>query len=149
MAEPAAPEGRTTTAQAVWLAVYWCAAGANFLLMTQAIIYAASFTFTNIVAVVLAFVSTLIGAIFATRILRHRVSTTVFVRSTTTVRVIAIAWNALIIAIISGTLISTFFGIDTSDADWSAGFAGTVGSISLLAILGPAYKEYREAIAPE
>ena len=88
-------------------------------------------------------------AIFATKIMRSRVSTTLFIRSTTTVRVIAVAWNALILAIISGTLISTLLHIETSEADWSAGFAGTVGSISLLAILGPAYKEFREAVSPD
>lgn len=134
--------------QRVWLSVYWAAAVINTWLLVIGLASAAEFTLPSLVAVTLAFVSTLIGAIFATRILRHGVTTTVFVRSTTTVRVIAVAWVLLEVAIVSAGVLSVVTGIDTKDLDWSGGFAGAVGSISILAVLGPGYKEYREAVAP-
>ncbi|MDO7883000.1 hypothetical protein [Antiquaquibacter soli] len=134
--------------QRVWLAVYWAAAVINTWLLVIGLASAAEFELPSLVAVALAFVSTLIGALFATFILRHGVTTTVFVRSTTTVRVIAVAWVLLELAIVSTGVLSVVTGIDTRDLDWSAGFAGAVGSISILAVLGPGYKEYREAVAP-
>jgi hypothetical protein len=135
-------------AQSVWLTIYWTAAVINTWLMIQGIASVATLPLPSVVAVILACVSTVLGAIFATRILRHRVSTTIFVKATTTVRVIAIAWIVLEVAIVSTAVVSVLTNIDTSELDWSAGFAGAVGSISLLAVLGPGYSEYREAIAP-
>lgn len=145
-AEHARPKAPLT--QRVWLAVYWAAAVINTWLLVIGLASAAEFELPSLVAVALAFVSTLIGALFATVILRHGVTTTVFVRSTTTVRVIAVAWVLLEVAIVSTGVLSVVTGIDTRDLDWSAGFAGAVGSISILAVLGPGYKEYREAVAP-
>lgn len=149
MPETVVTRTRSPRAQRVWLTVYWAAAVINTWLMVQGLVSIAELPLPSIVAVVLAFVSTLLGAIFATRILRHGVSTTTFVRSTTTVRVIAVAWVVLEFAIVSTSVISVLTGLDIDDLNWSAGFAGTVGSISLLAVLGPAYKEYREAVAPD
>ena len=128
--------------------MYWIAAVINTVLMVQGIVSAAELPLPSVVAVVLAFVSTVIGALVATGILRHGVSTTVFIKSTTTVRVIAIAWIVLEVAIVSTAVISVATDIELTELDWSAGFAGTVGSISLLAVLGPGYSEYRQAIAP-
>ncbi len=143
-----AARSKAPATQSVWLAVYWVAAFINTLLMVQALLSTATLPLPAVVAVILAFVSTVIGAVFATRILRHGVSTTVFVKSTTTVRVIAVAWIVLEIAIVSTAVIAVLAELTLAELDWSAGFAGTVGSISLLAVLGPAYSEYREAIAP-
>lgn len=149
MAVVVAPRVKAPRTQRLWLVLYWIAAVINTRLMVVGLISAADLALPAVVAVVLAFVSTLLGAIFATRILRHGVSTTTFVRSTTTVRVIAVAWVVLEIAIVSTGIISAFSEIELAELNWSAGFAGTVGSISLLAVLGPAYKEYREAVAPD
>lgn len=148
MFDSATERARTPATQTVWLVVYWFAASVNFFLMMQALIFAAEFSLPNLAAVVLAFVSTLIGALFATRILRRGVTTTVFVRCTTTVRTIAVAWTLLAVAIFSGSVIAVIAQLETSEVDWSAGFAGAVGSISILAVLGPGYKEYRDAVAP-
>ena len=134
--------------QAVWLTIYWVAAGINGILMVQGLVNAAELPLPNVVAVVLAFVSTFIGALFATRIVRHGVQTTVFVKDRTTVRVIAIAWIVLEFAIVSTAVISTLTGVELRELDWTPGFAGTVGSVSLLAVLGPGYSEYRDAVHP-
>lgn len=148
MTETALPRQRTPRTQSLWLTIYWIAAVINTWLMVQGIASIATLPLPAIVAVILACISTVIGAVFATRIVRHGVSTTVFVKATTTVRVIAVAWIVLELAIISTAVVSVITAIDTSELDWSAGFAGTVGSISLLAVLGPAYSEYRGAVAP-
>lgn len=148
MPDVTSPRTKTPRTQRVWLTVYWVAAGVNTLLMIEAIASASELGLPSLVAVVLAFVSTVVGALFATRILRHRVDTTTFVKATTTVRVIAVAWVVLEFAIVSTSIISVATGIEIAELNWSAGFAGTVGSISLLAVLGPAYSEYRQAIAP-
>lgn len=148
MSDVTATRPKAPRTQSVWLTIYWTAAVINTWLMVQGIASIATLPLPAIVAVILACISTVIGAIFATRIVRHGVSTTVFVKATTTVRVIAVAWIVLEVAIISTAVVSVLTNIDTSELDWSAGFAGTVGSISLLAVLGPAYSEYREAMAP-
>jgi hypothetical protein len=70
----------------------------------------------------------------------------VFIKSTTTIRVIAIAWILLAVAIVSGAVVAVFAAVPNEAVDWSKGFAGTVGAISILAALGPAYSEYREAM---
>lgn len=134
--------------QSTWLVVYWLATGANFLLFIQGILSAAALPLPSVVAVTLAFTATLIGAVFATRIARRGVQTTVFVRGTTTARVISVAWIVLGIGIVSVSVISVLTSVAATELDWTAGFAGAVGSISILAIIGPGYSEYREAVHP-
>jgi hypothetical protein len=138
----------TPRTQVVWLSIYWAAAVINAGLMIQGLASIGEIPLPGIVAVVLAFISTLIGALFATRIMRRRVESTVFIRGTTTVRVIAIAWIVIEFAIVSTAVLSVVTGLELSELDWSPGFAGTVGSVSLLAVLGPGYSEYREATHP-
>lgn len=146
----AAPERhRTPTTQAAWLLVYWVAVAINLFLLLEATVFAGPTPLPQLTALVLALIAALIGALFATKIMRRGVSTTVFVRATTTVRVIAVAWSVLAIAIVSGVLVSVVTQLETEEINWWSSFAGTVGSISLLAVLGPGYKEFREAIAPE
>jgi hypothetical protein len=146
-ATPAArvPAARVPAAQQVWLVLYWFALAVNVALLLVGLASRET-TFASLVALVLAAVSTLIGVIFAIRIARAHVTTTVFVKATTTVRVIALAWVLLSLAIVSGAVVAVFAGLPREDVDWSAGFAGTVGAISILAALGPAYSEYREAM---
>lgn len=134
--------------QAVWLVVYWVATGVNFLLFIQGMLGIGTLPLPSIVAVTLAFAATFIGAIFATRIARAGVQTTVFVRGTTTARVISVAWLLLGFGIVSISIISVLTSLETTELDWTQGFAGAVGSISILAIIGPAYSEYREAVRP-
>lgn len=129
-----------------WLIIYWVALGINLLLFLEALLNASEFAFTSLVAVTLATASTLVGAIFATRIVRAGVSTTAFVKGTTTVRAIAVAWILIELAIVSGTIVAVLANLESSDVDWSGGFASTVGSISILAVLASGFSEYREAM---
>lgn len=142
---PATPAPRTPAAQQVWLVLYWLALAVNVGLLLIGLLNRET-TFASLVALVLAAASTLIGAVFATRILRAGVTTTVFVKTTTTIRVIALAWVLLSLAIVTGAVVAVFADLPQEDVDWSAGFAGTVGAISILAALGPAYSEYRDAM---
>jgi len=139
-----APKPTAPAVQVVWLALYWTALGVNTVLLIVGLLGSA--TFASMVALVLAAASTLIGALFATRILRAGVTSTVFIKSTTTIRVIAIAWILLALAIVTGAVVAVFAALPNEAVDWSKGFAGTVGAISILAALGPAYSEYREAM---
>jgi hypothetical protein len=129
-----------------WLIIYWVALGINLLLFLEALLNASEFAFTSLVAVTLATASTLVGAIFATKIVRAGVSTTAFVKGTTTVRAIAVAWILIELAIVSGTIVAVLANLESSDVDWSGGFASTVGSISILAVLASGFSEYREAM---
>jgi hypothetical protein len=140
-----APTQAAPAVQVVWLTLYWTALAVNSVLLIVGLAGPET-TFASMVALVLAAASTLIGAIFATRILRARVTSTVFIKSTTTIRVIAIAWILLAVAIVSGAVVAVFAAVPNEAVDWSKGFAGTVGAISILAALGPAYSEYREAM---
>lgn len=139
-----APISRT---QRGWLIIYWIALGINLLLFLEALLNASEFAFTSLVAVTLATASTFIGAIFATRIVRAGVSTTAFVKGTTTVRAIAVAWILIELAIVSGTIVAVLANLESSEVDWSGGFASTVGSISILAVLASGFSEYREAMS--
>lgn len=139
---------RTPRTQIVWLTIYWAAAVINGALMIEGLANIGELPLPGIVAVVLAFISTLVGAVFATRIVRRGVQTTTFVRGTTTVRVIAVAWIVIEFAIVSTAILSALTGLELSELDWSPSFAGAVGSVSLLAVLGPGYAEYREAAHP-
>lgn len=134
--------------QSTWLVIYWAATAVNFLLFVQGMLGIGTLPLPSVVAVTLAFAATFIGAIFATRIVRAGVQTTVFVRGTTTARVISVAWLLLGFGIVSISVISVLTAVDTTELDWTQGFAGAVGSISILAIIGPAYSEYREAVRP-
>ena len=129
-----------------WFIGYWIAVGINLLLFLEALLYASEFAVTSLVAVTLATASTLIGAIFATRIVRAGVTTTAFIKGTTTVRAIAVAWILIELAIVSGTIVAVLANLESSEVDWSGGFASTVGSISILAVLASGFSEYREAM---
>jgi len=50
------------------------------------------------------------------------------------------------LAIVSGTIVAVLANLESSEVDWSGGFASTVGSISILAVLASGFSEYREAM---
>ena len=129
-----------------WLVVYWIALVITAALLLQAVLNFEVHTFTSLVAILLATVSIAIGVIFATRIARSGVGDVGFVKGTTTTRVIAVAWLLVQAGIFSGAIVAVIADVDTTVVDWTKGFLGTVGSLSILAILGPGYSEYRGAL---
>lgn len=141
-----APRRKITRLQRGWLIIYWIALVVAAVLLLQAVMYYEVQTFTALVAIVLATVSMMIGVIFAMRIARRGVGDVVFIKGTTTTRVIAVAWCLVQAGIYSGVIVSTIANVDTTVVDWTKGFLSTVGSLSILAILGPAYSEYRGAL---
>jgi hypothetical protein len=142
-----APRTRIPKLQRGWLVVYWIAFVITTLLLIQAFTSASVLTFVSLVAITLATTAVLVGALLATRMVRRRVANAAFVKGTTTTRVIAVAWILIQLAIYSGAIVSTIADVDISMVDWTGGFLGTAGSLSILAMLGPGYSEYREAVA--
>jgi len=143
---PAAPaKPHIPPLQVVWLVIYWLA-----VLTT---IYFWLYGATNGVAAYsmvilsLALAASVIGAVFGTTLLRNRVASHWFVKGTTTARVIAIAWIFLGLAINIGPVVSVLFNVDLTNDALTGGVLGTVGSVSFLAILGPGYSEYRDALS--
>jgi len=131
--------------QVVWLCVYWLA------LLPAA--YPEFFSIANgvpaysVVVIAVAGIATIIGATFATRLLAKRVATHWFVKGTTTARVIAVAWLLVGTALNLGPVLSVLLSIDLTGDALTAGAVGTIGTVSLIAILGPGYGEYRDALA--
>ena len=82
----------------------------------------------------------------ATRIRRRGVADLTFVKNTTTIRVIALAWIGLGFVLILLPVVEVLSGMDSEGIVLAKGLLGTVGSLSLLAVLGPGYSEYREAL---
>lgn len=87
-----------------------------------------------------------LGLIFATRLARAGMDDVAFVKSTTTFRVISIAWLLIQVGIWSGAVVATIADVEVTDVDWTEGFTSTVGSLSILAMVGPGYAEYREGM---
>ncbi len=129
--------------QVLWLVVYWT--GLTPLLILLIIAVRGGAGFANFAALVIGLVAAAIAAVWATRIARLHVSSLVFVKGTTTIRVIAIAWLAIGAYIVVGAVVSSFFPVELGATGEALGFVGTVGSVSILAVLGPGYSEYREA----
>lgn len=129
-----------------WLVVYWLAPPVVFLLLLQALLSFTSDLFIPTVALLLASVSMGLGLVFATRLARSAADDVIFLKGTTTVRVIAVAWLLICVAMISGTIFAVIARVEVEAVDWSGGFASTAGSLSILAIIGPGYAEYRDAM---
>lgn len=140
-------ERRMPRLQRGWLTVYWVGFAVNVLFLIKGLSVAAEVAFASLAALVLAVTASLVGSLFATRIARGRISSTAFVKGTSTIRVISVAWLLIGVAIVSGVIISVIANVDTKLLDWTGGFLGTVGALSVLAIIGPGYSEYREALS--
>ena len=124
--------------------MYWAGLGPIVFLFLNAFIGGASLQ--SFAALSLAMIAQVIGATWATRLARAHLSSTPWVKATTTIRVIAVAWLGIGAFILVGAVVSTLFPIELGDdAGGALGFVGTVGSVSLLAIIGPGWAEHREA----
>ena len=133
--------------QVLWLVVYWWGVLPVLYLTSVAVLGGEPPERFGTLA--LALIASVLGAYFATKIARLHVGSTMFIKNTTTIRVIAVAWHAIGAVIILGTFTSVVLGVDFG-ADGSAlGIVSTVGSVSLLAMIGPGYSEYREAAKPD
>ena len=129
--------------QVLWLVVYWAGLGPVVYLFLYGFVGGASLQ--SFAALALAIVAHLIGAIWATRLARAHLASTPWVTATTTIRVIAVAWRGIGTFIVVGTVISSLLPIELGDTGGALGFVGTVGSVSLLAIIGPGWADHREA----
>ena len=133
--------------QVLWLVVYWW--GVLPVLYLAGVALVGSVSLDKIATLTLALVASVLGAAWATRIARRHVGSTAFVKGTTTIRVIAIAWLAIGGVIILGTFTSVVLGVDFGKEGEALGIVSTVGSVSLLAMLGPGYAEYRSVAKPD
>lgn len=131
--------------QVIWLLVYW--AGLGPVLMLLSIGLARGVAFENALALTIALIAAIIGSVWATRLGRLHVDSVAFVKGTTTIRVIAIAWLVIGAYLVVAPVLSVVMGIELGDDGMALGFVSTVGSVSMLAVLGPGYAEYREAKA--
>lgn len=129
-----------------WLILYWLSLPVTFFLLVQAVLNFTALTFTSLVALLLATLALGLGLVFATRLTRAGMDDVAFVKSTTTFRVISIAWLLIQAGIWSGAIVATIADVEVADVDWTGGFTGTVGSLSILAMVGPGYSEYREGM---
>ncbi|MEQ1737778.1 MAG: hypothetical protein ABL886_15400 [Rhodoglobus sp.] len=134
----------STTLQRVWLIVYWWATLVSGYLLVSGLLGGTSAA--QMVIVIISFVAVVLGALLATRIRRRGVSNLGFVKGTTTVRVIAVAWIGLGFVLIWIPILEVLASLDLEGLTLANGLLGTVGSLSLLAVLGPGYAEYREAL---
>jgi hypothetical protein len=129
--------------QVLWLVIYWAGLLPVATLLTVAL--TTDEALQSKAALLLAFVAHVIGATWATRLARAHLDSTAWVKGTTTIRVIAVAWLGIAAFILIGSVVSTLLLIDVGDDGEALGFVSTVGSVSLLAMIGPGYAEYREA----
>ncbi len=133
--------------QVLWLVVYWWGILPPLYLMGVAVIGGAPADRFGTLAIAL--IASVLGSIWATKIARQHVGTTAFVKGTTTIRLIAIAWHAIGAVIILGTVSTVVLGVDFGSDGSALGIVSTVGSVSLLAMIGPGYTEYREVAKPD
>jgi hypothetical protein len=138
-------ETRVPAMQVFWLVIYWLAVVQTLYLEYEAI--SGGVPAYSIAIVGLAASATVIGAVLATRLAMKRVSNHWFIKGTTTERVIAVAWFLLGLAINIAPVIDVLFNLDLAGDSLTAGILSTVGSVSFIAILGPGYSEYRDALA--
>ncbi|WP_210507915.1 hypothetical protein [Naasia sp. SYSU D00057] len=140
------PEGRT--AVALWLTLYWCAAGLGtlFLLLSGVYLAVGAVSVTNVITVALATCALYLGAGLATRLFRLGAGLSWFARGTVTTRSLSVGWVLLILVVIGGGILAALLDLKAADMLGSFdGLLGTIGAVALLAVLGPGYGEYREA----
>jgi hypothetical protein len=133
--------------QVLWLVVYWWGVLPPIYLLGVAAIGGAPADRFGTLAIAL--IASVLGSVWATKIARKHVGTTAFVKGTTTIRLIAIAWHAIGAVIILGTVSTVVLGVDFGSDGSALGIVSTVGSVSLLAMIGPGYTEYREVTKPD
>ncbi|MCU1441315.1 MAG: hypothetical protein JWP85_2312 [Rhodoglobus sp.] len=135
------------TSQVLWLVVYWWSLLVDLYLLGWILLFPDETEGYQVVVIILAGAAVVLGSTFATRIARRGVSNVTFIKGTTTIRVIAIAWLMLGVVLIAIPIIEVLVNVDVGGDVLGDGLLGTVGSISFLGMIGPGYSEYREAMA--
>lgn len=143
VAEPKTP--RIPREQKFWLVIHWFALLQTVYLFGTAITHAA--TASEITIVTVATVATALAVYFAMRLARRRISTQLFIKWTTSGRVIAVGWSFIGLVLFAVPVVSVLTGVDLVNDEWTGGFLGTIGSVSFLAMVGPGYSDFREALA--
>jgi hypothetical protein len=135
------------TSQVLWLVVYWWSLLVDLYLLGSAVVVNTDTEAYQVVVIVLAGGAVVLGSTFATRIARLGVSNVTFIKGTTTIRVIAVAWLMLGVVLIAVPVIEVLVDVELGGKVLADGLVGTVGSLSLLGMVGPGYSEFREAMA--
>ncbi len=94
---------------------------------------------------VLATTAVVLALVIATRLARRGVSDFWFIKGTTTVRVIAFGWLLIGLAYLLA-IPAVLFGIELDLTNSGSGVFGAIGAVALLAVVGPGFSEYREAL---
>jgi len=145
---PSTPR-RLSRFQRIWLPVFWVGvgnAGILFLIATINLV-TGSATIVNWVTAGFGAIAVLLAALFAQRLARVRATDLRFVKGTSAGRVVAVGWVAVIPLIVGGAVISVLFDLKADTvAGPFAGVLGSLGAVALIAMIGPGYTEYREAL---
>ena len=131
--------------QKFWVVIHWFAVLQTLYLVEEAIVGGAPAT--NTLIVIIAALATIIVAVFATVLSRRRLPTQLFVKWTSTGRVIAVGWTFIGLVLFVVPVLSALLDFELGNVDWTGGFIGAVGSVSFLAAVGPGYSDLREALA--
>lgn len=147
--EPAAAPRRISRFQLVWLPIFWIGvanAGILFAIATANFVTGDA-TIVNWATAGFGAVAVLLAALFAQRLARLRATDLWFVKGTSAGRVVALGWVAVVPLIVVGAIISVLFRLEADTvAGPLAGVLGSLGAVALVAMLGPGYTEYREAL---
>jgi hypothetical protein len=145
---PSTPHGLSRF-QLSWLPVFWVGVGNATILFVIATVnfVTGNATIVNWITAGFGAVAVLLAALFAQRLARVRATDLWFVKGTSAGRVVAVGWVAVIPLIVGGAVISLVFDLDADTvAGPFAGLLGSLGAVALIAMIGPGYTEYREAL---
>jgi hypothetical protein len=134
--------------QVTWVVVYWWALLVNLYLFGVAIANETTQLY-QFVVLALACAAVVIGASFATRIARRGVTDLAFLKGTTTIRVVSVGWIMVGCVLIVVPIFEVLSNTETGGIAIANGLIGTIGTLSVLAMVGPGYVEYRDAITSE
>ena len=130
-----------------WLRAFRAAAVVNGLITLYGVVNVVIGTLppTDFAFALLATSAVVISLVLATRLARHGVSDYWFVKGTTTLRIVGFGWVLIGVAFVLST-IAVIFGVDLNLTSSESGIFGAIGGVALLAVVGPGYSEYREAL---
>ena len=143
VAETTAP--RIPKEQKFWLVLHWFALLQTVYLAVVGVLGGVP-AYSELI-LILAMLATVLAVFCGMRIARLRVTTQQFVKWTTTGRVIAVGWTFIGIVLTIVPIVGAFVELDVQNEGWTSGVIGAVGSVSFLAMIGPGYSDYREALA--
>lgn len=144
---PESTRGRT---ERRWVVVCWLGAVAAASLLvdgTLNLIFGGPIEVVNWVPLLAGTGAAIWAAALATRLNRMGASDLWFIKGTTTIRTICVGWLGVIASIPVGVVFSTVLELDTDIVVKPiAGVIGTLGVVAIIAMIGPGYTAYREAV---